>query len=103
MNDANLNQGSPEPVENTGAPTIPEVENTSPAQALNENEPPKRENSYKRRIRELVEQRNEERANNQRLMEQLLQRQAPQQAQSTQQAQDGPPTLDKFDTYEKYV
>jgi hypothetical protein len=101
MNEQDLQQqGSPEPVENTGAPTAPET--TSPAQALTEIEQPKRENGIQRRIRELVEERNAERAERQRLTERLLQREAPQQS-TTSQAQEGPPTLDKFDTYEKYV
>jgi len=75
------------------APTAPET--TSPAQALTEIEQPKRENGIQRRIRELVEERNAERAERQRLTERLLQREAPQQS-TTSQAQEGPPTLEAF-------
>lgn len=93
-----LRESTPSEAVNQGTPVIPE---TSPAQALTE-EQPKRENGVQRRIRELIEERNAERAERQRLTEQLLQRSAPQQ-QTQSTAPNGPPTLDKFDTYEKYV
>lgn len=73
-------------------------------------EKPKRDGGFQRRIKELVDERNQERAErqreraeNQRLSEQLQRTQQVPQSQTTQTSAGSEPKLENFDSYEKFL